>query len=110
MDRPRQRIRAGKGISTDPNDDSSGPGLVAIDHAGLAWCKIMSPLQYLFDLLTAVVTLIPGFILPEVRDWITLAGMGKKFNPASDIGSLEGKVIIVTGGMLTRMSLPFDIS
>jgi len=24
--------------------------------------------------------------------------MGKSFNPAQDIGSLEGKVILVTGG------------
>ncbi len=39
-----------------------------------------------------------GFILPEIQDGVKSFGMGVDFDPARDIGSLEGKVILVTGG------------
>lgn len=61
--------------------------------------NISYTLRQISQVLNTILSFVPGFIVPEVRDWITTAGMGKKFNPATDIGSLEGKVILVTGGM-----------
>jgi hypothetical protein len=64
------------------------------------YCEtIVYILRQIFDLPVTAVLLAFGFILPELRDWITDFGMGKNFDPARDIGSLEGKVILVTGGM-----------
>jgi hypothetical protein len=62
---------------------------------------IVHILRHIVDLPITAVLLGFGFILPELRDWITGFGMGKKFDPARDIGSLEGKVLIVTGGTYT---------
>ena len=38
-------------------------------------------------------------IYPELSKAFLTIGMGVKFNPATDIPSLDGKVILVTGGM-----------
>jgi hypothetical protein len=59
---------------------------------------ILFILRQIFDLPATAILLCFGFILPEVKDWITDFGMGKKFDPSRDVGSLEGKVILVTGG------------
>lgn len=55
-------------------------------------------MSQLIDLLHTVWLLGTGFILPEISDAIRSLGMGVTFDPANDIGSLEGKVILVTGG------------
>lgn len=44
--------------------------------------------------------LVSGFIFPETVDTVSSCGMGVDFNPARDIASLEGKVVLVTGGNL----------
>jgi NAD(P)-dependent dehydrogenase (short-subunit alcohol dehydrogenase family) len=55
-------------------------------------------LHQILDFLVTTILLALGFILPELKDSITDLNMGKKFDPERDIGSLEGKVILVTGG------------
>jgi NAD(P)-dependent dehydrogenase (short-subunit alcohol dehydrogenase family) len=60
--------------------------------------SISSILHQILELLSTALLLSFGFILPELKDSITNFGMGKKFDPSHDIGSLEGKVILVTGG------------
>jgi hypothetical protein len=55
-------------------------------------------LHQILDLSVTAVLLGLGFILPELKDSITSFDMGKKFDPERDIGSLEGRVIMVTGG------------
>lgn len=56
-------------------------------------------LHKLFNFVRTVVSLVSGLLLPELKDIITTLGMGVNFNPATDIGTLEGKVILVTGGI-----------
>ncbi|KAH3908576.1 hypothetical protein HBH56_169290 [Parastagonospora nodorum] len=55
-------------------------------------------LRQLLDLPITALLLGSGFIIPLLKDSITTFNMGKTFDPAKDIGSLEGKVILVTGG------------
>jgi hypothetical protein len=55
-------------------------------------------LRQLLDLPVTALLLGSGFIIPLFKDSITTFNMGKQFDPAKDIGSLEGKVILVTGG------------
>jgi hypothetical protein len=55
--------------------------------------------QQIIELATTSFLLAYGFVGPELRDQITGFGMGKDFVPERDIGSLDGKVILVTGGM-----------
>lgn len=54
--------------------------------------------QQIIELATTSFLLAYGFVGPELRDQITGFGMGKDFVPERDVGSLEGKVILVTGG------------
>jgi hypothetical protein len=65
---------------------------------------ILYIIRQIFEVPVTALLLGIGFILPEVKDSIASIGMGKKFAPERDIGSLDGKVILVTGG--TRPILP----
>jgi hypothetical protein len=57
-------------------------------------------LHHILDFLSTTVLLGLGTILPDLlKDATRASNMGKKFDPERDIGSLEGKVILVTGGM-----------
>ncbi|KAJ4341103.1 hypothetical protein N0V95_007323 [Ascochyta clinopodiicola] len=58
----------------------------------------VSKLRQLVEFIHTISLLVSGFVLPEIIDTIASFGMGVDFNPAKDIGSLEGKVILVTGG------------
>jgi hypothetical protein len=99
MDDPRRRKTIGEkreiGSQSSANITSS-----TIDPARTSSVleTILYILRQIFDLPLTAVLLGFGFILPELKDWITSFGMGKKFDPSRDIGSLEGKVILVTGG------------
>jgi hypothetical protein len=55
-------------------------------------------LRQFFEVHVTTVLLGAGFIIPELKDAISGIGMGKAFVPEKDIGSLDGKVILVTGG------------
>lgn len=70
------------------------------------WHAILYILRQILELPTTAILLGYGFIVPELKDTVTSIGMGKTFNPATDIGSLEGKVILVTGGMQLSPSHP----
>jgi hypothetical protein len=76
---------------------ASSPPALQSSQLSLAFAS--SRLRQLLDFLHTVWLLGTGFILPEITDAITTLGMGVTFDPAKDIGSLEGKVILVTGGM-----------
>lgn len=65
---------------------------------------VLSRLREIIDFLHTLWLVGTGFIVPEIADAITALGMGLTFDPAKDIDSLEGKVILVTGG--TRVSVP----
>ena len=99
MDEYRRRQQAEEGTSVDGSTLAR-----ASDHNSKSK-NILYTLRQISQVLNTILSFIPGFIVPEVRDWITTAGMGKKFNPATDIGSLEGKVILVTGGMAPPLAL-----
>jgi hypothetical protein len=45
-------------------------------------------------------------LYPELSKAFLTFGMGVKFNPATDIPSLDGKVILVTGGTYPLPPLP----
>jgi hypothetical protein len=66
----------------------------------------LSILRQIFELLSTALLLGFGFILPDLKDSTTHFNMGKKFDPSRDIGSLEGKVILVTGGKYLPISPP----
>lgn len=66
-------------------------------------------LRQFVELPLTAIFLLYNVILPEARDWITTFGMGKAFDPKTDIGSLEGKIILVTGGMCTIALLSFSL-
>jgi hypothetical protein len=68
--------------------------------------SILSILRQIFELLSTALLLGFGFILPDLKDSIRHFNMGKKFDPSRDIGSLEGKVILVTGGTYLPISPP----
>lgn len=59
---------------------------------------ILYILRQILELPTTAILLGFGFIVPDLHASIKCIGMGKSFNPERDIGSLEGKVILVTGG------------
>jgi hypothetical protein len=72
---------------------------------------VSSRLSQIIDFLHTLWLVGTGFIIPEIADAITALGMGLTFDPAKDIGSLEGKVILVTGGTQASVRLlvsPFD--
>jgi hypothetical protein len=71
--------------SRSPTESASGTALQILHH--------------ILDFLSTTVLLGLGTILPDLLKDATRASMGKKFDPERDIGSLEGKVILVTGGM-----------
>lgn len=77
----------------------------AIDNASSStgdplsiWKTILYILRQILEIPKTVVLLSFGFIIPEIKDWITNFRMGKTFTPEKDIGSLDGKIILVTGG------------
>jgi hypothetical protein len=70
------------------------------------WDTILFILHQILEFATTATLLAYGFIVPELRDTITSFGMGKTFVPERDIGSLEGKVILVTGGKLSHLIPP----
>jgi hypothetical protein len=101
MDKPKARKITG-GSSSDKShtstiDPFSAP---ASQKVRTTWETILYILHQILELPITAVLLGFGFILPELRDWIANFGMGKAFDPARDIDSLEGKVILVTGGAL----------
>jgi hypothetical protein len=70
----------------------------AAQQVRTTWETILYIPHQILELLITAVLLGFGFIVPELRNWISGFGMGKAFDPARDIGGLEGKVILVTGG------------
>lgn len=88
-------------LRTSPKERSVPPPTVSIVQT------IFYVLRQILELPITIILLVFGFILPELRDWSSSVGMGKKFDPAQDIGSLEGKVVLVTGGpQLPSFSIP----
>lgn len=63
------------------------------------WQTVVFILRQVIELPVTYLLLFLDLAIPELRDFITEATMIKQFDPAKDIGSLEGKVILVTGGM-----------
>jgi hypothetical protein len=109
MDDPRQRKATGE----KRNTASQSSGIITYSTSISARLttflqSILSTLHQIFELLSTALLLSFGFILPDLKDSITNFGMGKKFDPSRDIGSLEGKVVLVTGGTyLTTSTSPF---
>lgn len=107
MDGPRRRVEAAtRPLSSEhwhhgPPEELDNP---ASAPQTSIWPSILYILRQFWELPQTVFLLTLGFIVPEARDWITTLGMGKTFTPATDIGSLEGKVVLVTGGMETHFS------
>ena len=63
----------------------------------------LNTLRQIFDFVNTVRLLLIGFVLPELKDTVTSNGMVVTFDPAKDIGSLDGKVILVTGGIWSHL-------
>lgn len=61
-------------------------------------------LSQILEIPTTAILLLFGFILPVLKSWTADLSMGKSFEPERDIGSLDGKVILVTGGTLSCQS------
>ena len=107
MDGPRRRVEAATrplssehyhhGPARPLNPTSTNP--VSL------WETILYTLRLILEVSSTVALLAVGFVFPEVKSWITSIGMGKKFDPERDIGSLEGKVVLVTGGTRPRSSI-----
>jgi hypothetical protein len=74
------------------------------------FATIIYILCQIFEVPATAILLGIGFILPELKDTITSFGMGKTFDPERDIGSLEGKVILVTGGTHLTNPQPLEAS
>lgn len=53
------------------------------------------------EALSTILLLASGFLAPLIEIWFLRFNMGKKFDPANDVQDLEGKVILVTGGMVS---------
>ena len=70
---------------------------------------VSSRLSQVLDFLHTLWLVGTGFVVPEIVDALTAIGMGLTFDPAKDIGSLEGKVILVTGGTQTSVRLPISL-
>ncbi len=66
---------------------------------------ILQTLGQLQEFLSTASILSFGIIIPLFWDWITTKKMGKKFDPAQDVQSLDGKVVLVTGGMFFLLSI-----
>ncbi|KAF2993678.1 hypothetical protein E8E13_001171 [Curvularia kusanoi] len=62
--------------------------------------KIIAPsfLRQSFEFVQTILLLGFRLILPDLANALSNIGMGVKFNPATDIGPFDGKVILVTGG------------
>lgn len=73
--------------------------------------QIIAPsfLRQSFELVQTILLLGFRLILPDLANALSNIGMGVKFNPATDIGPLDGKVILVTGGTFTHFE-PFPQS
>jgi NAD(P)-dependent dehydrogenase (short-subunit alcohol dehydrogenase family) len=99
MDDPRRRKATGEKRNTASQSSESITSSRSTSARPTTFLhSILSILHQVFELLSTALLLSFGFILPELKDSITTLGMGKKFDPSRDIGSLEGKVILVTGG------------
>jgi hypothetical protein len=67
----------------------------------LSWSDMVSHiLRQILGIPTIAILLLSGFVLPFLKSWTADFGMGKSFDPERDIGSLDGKVILVTGGTI----------
>jgi hypothetical protein len=67
----------------------------------LSWSDMVSYiLRQILEIPSTAILLVFGFVLPFLKSWTANFGMGKSFDPERDIGSLDGKVILVTGGTL----------
>lgn len=60
--------------------------------------SILNRLRQILELINTIVLLGSGFIVPEIADALASIGMGVSFDPVKDVGNLEGKVVLVTGG------------
>lgn len=69
--------------------------------------SLKNTIVYIFrqflDLPYTVFILTVQVLLPQFRDKLLRRNMGKSFNPATDIPSLNGKVVVVTGGMYSPL-------
>jgi hypothetical protein len=68
--------------------------------------SIQRAVQQLVDIFSAALLLVVGVVFTELQDIVTNFGMGVDFNPSRDIASLEGRVIVVTGGTFTPFKPP----
>jgi hypothetical protein len=108
MDDPQRRRTTGENPNTPSKSITTKiPSASASARTKSVSETILYILHQILDLPVTAILLGLGFILPELKDWITSFGMGKNFDPERDIGSLEGKVILVTGGM---QSCPYSRS
>lgn len=57
-----------------------------------------SRIRDILELLVTLYILSVDFVVPEFAEYLRNMTASKKFDPAKDIPSLEGKVIVVTGG------------
>ena len=100
MDGPRRRVEAAtRPLSSEHYHHGPARSLnsTSTDSVSL-WETVLYTLRLILEVSSTVALLTLGVVIPEVRNWITSIGMGKKFDPERDIGSLEGKIVLVTGG------------
>ncbi|CAO2650997.1 Nn.00g092940.m01.CDS01 [Neocucurbitaria sp. VM-36] len=100
MDGPRRRVEAAtRPLSSEHYHHGPARSLssTSTDSVSL-WETVLYTLRLILEVSSTVGLLTLGVVIPEVRNWITSIGMGKKFDPDRDIGSLEGKIVLVTGG------------
>ena len=102
MNGSRRRVKAAiRPLSSEHHHRGpAGRRNSTLNKPGSTWEAVLYTLRQILDVPSTVVLLVFGFIIPEVRDWITRIGMGKEFDPARDVQSMEGKVVLVTGGMV----------
>ena len=63
---------------------------------------LLYTLRAVVEFVHTVLLLVSDLVFLEITDTVAGFGMGVDFTPAKDVGSLEGKVILVTGGIVTR--------
>ncbi len=118
MDDSRRR-RDGANASVMTNKVSLGPKKFATPcrdansnslSTSAAGNHILQTLVQLQEFLSTANILIFGIIIPLFWDYITTKKMSKSFDPAQDVQNLEGKVVLVTGGMLFPLSIDCGMS
>lgn len=79
---------------------------IAFPTPDTSQAAILYGIHAVTEIIYTIILFVTGIILPEVLDAVTALGMGVDFKPAKDIASLEGKVILVTGGMFNLLRPP----